>query len=174
MRGPLGDNWLGSSLQGDPCLWGLTDTYKRWDLKVFMCLLKMSLTPWSTTSMMESRFHLTFKDQWSYDVDKNINSLKRSDIYVNKLTIIVSDNGLVPGRCQAIIWTNAALLLIESSGTRFSETLIKIHAFSLKKMHFKMSSVKWRSICLCLNVLKKYQVSSFNILWYRFKITIYS
>ena len=31
---------------------------------------------------------------------------------VSKLTIIGSDNGLSPGRRQAIIWTNAGILLI--------------------------------------------------------------
>ena len=33
---------------------------------------------------------------------------------VSKWTIIGSDNGLSPARCQAIIWTNAAILLINS------------------------------------------------------------
>ena len=33
-------------------------------------------------------------------------------IYVSKLTIIGSDDGLSPGRHQAIIWTNAGILLI--------------------------------------------------------------
>ena len=32
---------------------------------------------------------------------------------VSKLTIIGSDNDLAPDRRQAIIWTNAELLLIE-------------------------------------------------------------
>ena len=32
-------------------------------------------------------------------------------ICVSKLTIIGSDNGLSPGRRQAIIWTNAGILL---------------------------------------------------------------
>ena len=40
---------------------------------------------------------------------------------VSELTIIGSDNGLSPGRRQAIIWTNARILLIEPSGTNFSE-----------------------------------------------------
>ena len=31
-------------------------------------------------------------------------------IYVSKLIIIVSDNGLSPGRCKAFIWTNDAML----------------------------------------------------------------
>ena len=47
-------------------------------------------------------------------------------ICVNKLTIIGSDNGLPPGWRQAIIWTNAVLLLIGPLGTNFSEILIKI------------------------------------------------
>ena len=47
-------------------------------------------------------------------------------ICVNKLTIIGSDNGLSPGRRQAIIWTNAELLLIRPLGTNFNEILIEI------------------------------------------------
>ena len=74
-------------------------------------------------------------------------------ICVSKLTIIGSDNGLSPGRRQAIIWTNAGILLIRTLGTNFSEILSKIRAFSLKKMHLKMSSAKWRPFCLGLNVL---------------------
>ena len=74
---------------------------------------------------------------------------------VSKLTIIGSDNGLSPGRRQAIIWTNAGILLIRTLGTNFSEMLSEIRAFSFKKMHFKMSSAKWRPLCLGLNVLKE-------------------
>ena len=73
---------------------------------------------------------------------------------VSKLTIIGSDNGLLPGRHQAIIWTNAGILLIRTLGTNFSEILSKILAFSFKKMHLKMSSGKWRPSCLGLNVLR--------------------
>ena len=74
-------------------------------------------------------------------------------ICVSELTIIGSDNGLSPGRRQAIIWTNAGILLIEPLGTNFSEILIEIQIFSFKKMRLKMSSVKWRPFCLGLNVL---------------------
>ena len=72
---------------------------------------------------------------------------------VGKLTIIGSDNGLAPGRHQAIIWTNARILLIWPKGTNLNEILIKIHIFSFKKIHFNMSSGKWRPFCLGLNVL---------------------
>ena len=40
-------------------------------------------------------------------------------ICVCKLTIIGSDDGLSPGRRQAIIWTNAGMLLIRPLGTNF-------------------------------------------------------
>ena len=70
-------------------------------------------------------------------------------IYVSRLTIIGSDNGLSPGRRQAIIWTNAGILLIWPLGTNFSEILIGIQTFSF----MKMSSVKWRPFCLSLNLL---------------------
>ena len=47
-------------------------------------------------------------------------------ICVNKLTIMGSVNGLSSGRRQAIIWTNAEILLIGPLGTNFSEILIEI------------------------------------------------
>ena len=75
-------------------------------------------------------------------------------IYVSDLTNIGSDNGLSPARRQAIIWTNAGILLIEPLGTNFSEILIGIQIFSFKKMRLKMSSAKWRPFCLGLNVLR--------------------
>ena len=48
---------------------------------------------------------------------------------------------------------NAGILLIGPLGTNFSKILIEILTFSLKKMHLKMSSAKWRSFCLGPNVL---------------------
>ena len=67
--------------------------------------------------------------------------------------IIGSDNGLLPGRHHTIIWTNARILLIVPQGTNFSEILIEILTLSLKKMHLKVSSAKWRPFCLGLSVL---------------------
>ena len=74
-------------------------------------------------------------------------------ICVGNLTIIGSDNGLSPGQRQAIIWTNAGILLIRTLGTNFSEILGEIHSFSFSEMHLKMSSAKWRLFGLGLNVL---------------------
>ena len=70
------------------------------------------------------------------------------DICINKLAIIVLDNGLSPGRCQAIIWTNAGIWLMQTLETNFSEILNEIHTFSFKKMRLKMSSAKWIVACL--------------------------
>ena len=65
-----------------------------------------------------------------------VNSMRPSHAYS-------SDNGLSPGRRQAIIWPNTGILLIGSLGLNFSEIL----------MYLKMSSAKWRPFCLGLNVL---------------------
>ena len=74
--------------------------------------------------------HLTYKFS---DVNMN-NDLTHwgrvTHICVSDLTIIGSDNGLSPGRHQAIIWTSAGILLIGPLGTNFSEILTEILIFS--------------------------------------------
>ena len=87
-------------------------------------------------------------------------------IWVGKLTIIDSDNGLLPGRHQAIIWTNAGILLIGPLGTNLNEILIEIVTFPFMKMHLKMSSAKWRPFCLGLNVLTRQQSVWWNQIHY--------
>ena len=77
-------------------------------------------------------------------------------ICVSDLTSNGSDNGLSPGRRQAIIRTNAGILLIRPLGTNFSEILVEIIIFSFKKMRLKVSSAKRRSFCLGLNELRRY------------------
>ena len=69
-------------------------------------------------------------------------------IWVSKLNTIGSDNRLSPGRRQAIICASTGILLIRPLGTSLNEILIKIHKISLKKIHFKMLSGKWRPFCL--------------------------
>ena len=85
-------------------------------------------------------------------------------ICISRLAIVGSDNGLLAGWCQVIIWTDARILLMQTLGTKFSEILIKIHTFSFKKIYLKMSSGKWWPYCLSLNVLKTYSVCSCSIL----------
>ena len=51
-------------------------------------------------------------------------------ICATKLTTIGSDNGLSPGRRQAIIWTSVGILVIGPLGTNFSEIFNRnIHIF---------------------------------------------
>ena len=62
-------------------------------------------------------------------------------ICVSKLTIIGSDNGLSPGRRQAITWTNVGILLIGPLGTNFSEMLIKIQENPFENVVWKMAAI---------------------------------
>ena len=86
-------------------------------------------------------------------------------ICVSIPSIIGSDNGLSPGRHQAIIWTNAGIWLIGPLGTNFSEILIEIYIFSFKKSHLKLSLGNWRQFCLGLNVLIGPLGTNLNELW---------
>ena len=94
-------------------------------------------------------------------------------ICVGNLTITGSDNGLSPGRRQAIIWTNAGILLIGPLGTNFSEILIGIQTFSFKEMHLKMSSAKWRLFPLGLNELNWRLTISSEVEYYLRNIDLY-
>ena len=92
-----------------------------------------------------------------YDVTAMLTHWSRvTHICVGNLTIIGPDNSLSPGRRQAIIWTNAGILLIGPLGADFSEISIEIMTFSFKKIHLKMSSAKMAAICLGLNELRDF------------------
>ena len=64
-------------------------------------------------------------------------------MYVSKLTIIGSDNGLSLGRHQAIIWTDVGILLIQTLGTNFGEILSEMRLY-IQENSFEMSSAKYR------------------------------
>ena len=76
-----------------------------------------------------------------------------AQICVFNLAINGSDNGLSPGQCQAVIWTNIGIPSIGELGANISEILIEIYTYSFKKMHLKMSYGIWRPFCLGLDVL---------------------
>ena len=80
------------------------------------------------------RFRYSMQSFFTY-----INWGHETHICVNKLTTIGANNGSSPGRRQAIIWTNAGIVLMRSLGTNFSEIWREIHTFSFKKMRLKMS-----------------------------------
>ena len=85
---------------------------------------------------------------------KQLTHLPQCHIYASVNWVSVgSDNGLAPGRREAIVKTSAGILLIGPLETNLCEILIEIQTFSLKKIHLKISSGKWWPFCLSLNVL---------------------
>ena len=73
--------------------------------------------------------------------------------YVPTDAITVSDNGLSPGRRQAIIWNDAGILLIGLLGTNFNDIFIEIEIFSLANLHLKVSYAKRRPSCYSLGAV---------------------
>ena len=71
---------------------------------------------------------------------------------VGKSTIIDSDDAMSPGWRQAIIGTNAVIMLIDPVATNNNEMFNEIHTFSFQEMHLKISSAKRRPFCLGLYV----------------------
>ena len=63
-------------------------------------------------------------------------------------------------RRQAIIWTNAEILLIRPSGINFNENLIEINTFSFKKISFQYVVGKVAAILSrpqCVNIMTGYK-----------------
>ena len=112
-------------------------------------------------------------------------------ICVSKITIIGSDNGLSPCRRQAIICTNAEILLIRPLATNFSEISIKFIYFHL------LENVVWQMAAMlsqpqCVNSCSMYQTAmslidvvqtpiftntwttSEYVLWYQWQFDIYT
>ena len=91
-------------------------------------------------------------------------------ICVSKLTIVVIDNGLSPVWCQAIIWTNAEIPLIEplSLGTNLIEILTELHIFSLKENVFQSvvcEMVNSLSRPQCVYLVPCHLVKSLHFIW---------
>ena len=130
---------FGMTLRFGGQFWSHADNHKLYTLVAYLNCIELHGLP-----VMEMAYATDTLTHWG----------RVTHICVGKLTNIGSDNGLSPGRRQAIIWTNAGILLIRPLGTNFSEFLIIIHTFSFNEMQLKMSSAKWRPFCLGLNVLK--------------------
>ena len=109
-----------------------------------------------------------YDQKWSYNGGWTLFMIthwgRETHICISKLATIGSGNGLLPGRYQAIIWTNAGILLIGPIGTIFNETIIKILIFSFKKMHIKCRL--WNlavSICVLALIVKYSTLYMMNI-----------
>ena len=76
---------------------------------------------------------LSWEMMTSLETDNLTHWGRVTHICVSELPIIGSDNGLSPGRRQAIILTKAGILLVRTLGINFSEILSEIHTFSFKK-----------------------------------------
>ena len=95
----------------------------------------------------DTKFHAAALTHWG----------RVTHVCVSKLTIIGQDNGLFPGRRQAIIWINDGILSIGPLGANFSEILIEFLTVCFKKMWLKVASAKWRPFGLGLNGLSNTQ-----------------
>ena len=87
---------------------------------------------------MKTWFLYCFINKWFHTILYHFKSLSPDSLrfIFNWLrpsicVIIGPDNNLLPGRRQAIIWTNAGALLIEPQGTNFSKIWIEIQTFLL-------------------------------------------
>ena len=74
-------------------------------------------------------------------------------ICIGKTTIIGSGNGLLTGQRQAIIWTNAGILLIGTLGTNFSEisnqmSFIFIQENAYENVVWKMAAILSQPECV--------------------------
>ena len=138
---PYQTNWMWVCL-----IHSFTYTGKKttWNYLIYNTGRIASAIPWQTRC-------------WQWNSLREANILTHwgrvTHIFVGNLTIIGSDNGLSPGRRQAIIETNAGILSIGPLGRSFNEISIGIQTFSFKKMHLNMSSAKWRPFCPGLNEL---------------------
>ena len=74
-------------------------------------------------------------------------------ICVSNLTIIVSDNGLSPGRHQSHYPNQCCFIVNWNLRKKFQWIIIEIKTFSVKNMQLKMSSGKWRPFCSIFHVL---------------------
>ena len=69
-------------------------------------------------------------------------------ICISKLTIIGSDNGLLPGWCKAIIWTIARILLLGPLGTNISEIFNQNSYIFIQENAFE--NVVWKMAAILL------------------------
>ena len=95
---------------------------------------------------------------WQWDVKIYQHCLTHwgrvTHICVSDLTSIGSDNGLMPGRHQVIIRTNAGILLIRPLGTNFSEFSVEILNIFIQENAFESVVCEKAAICFGLNELR--------------------
>ena len=89
-------------------------------------------------------------------------------ICIGKLNIIASDNGLSPRRRQAIIWTNAGILLIKTFRNKLQWNCIQKSNIFIQGNAFENVVCEMAAICLGLNVL----TAPVMYIFYKFPLAI--
>ena len=127
--------------------------YDMIELKEQWCYFENLFNIWPCDSLTCAFLYHKINHLFYYVTLALTHSGRVTHICVGNLTTIGSDNGLSPGRRQAIIWNYAGILSIGLLGTYFSEILNEIITIAFKKMRMKVPCAKWRPFCLGLNVL---------------------
>ena len=112
--------------------------WKRWelwqDLEIILLMTyQFSLKLWLSDSKV-TKIHQKYSHNYlmhtCFTSPTNVYHWGRvTQIYVSKLTIIGSDNGLSPRRYQAIIWTNVGILFMGPLWTNISEIQVNRNSY---------------------------------------------
>ena len=87
-------------------------------------------------------------------------------ICVGNLNVIGSDNGLSPDRCQAIIWTNAGILLIWTLGNKLQWNINRILYIFIRENVFE------NVVLVMVAILSRSQCVKEHVAWYIVGATI--
>ena len=74
-------------------------------------------------------------------------------ICVGNLITIGSDNGLSPGRCQVIIWTNTGIHIVYWTTRNTPQWNVNRNSYIYIQGNTFVNVCKWRQFCLGLNML---------------------
>ena len=123
--------------------WGsLRKAWQRFALSVCFLLIIFNGVALHSVGL---RYIFVTLDSFEYT---SFNSMRPSDAYicVSKLSLIGSDNGLWPGRCQVNIWTNAGILLIGTLGTKIQWNLNRNLYIFIQENAF--TNVVWKMVAI--------------------------
>ena len=161
---------LSSQIKSWSC-WNLcwTPVSTRWwtlmRCSLAMCLVEVPLTDVIFVVRQQQEWYITAK-KLRYvvfvNLEKAFNSVPRkvlrwalthwgrvTHICVGRITISGSDNGLSPGRRQAIIWTNAGILLIRCLGTGLGSNTYLYLQIQIQ--------IQIRRICICICIWSNFK-----------------
>ena len=132
--------------------------YLVWNLS--WCFSLQNNIDWNTQSQFPAAYLLsTYMSEGVTSIVRLTHWGRVTHICVNKLTTISSDNGLPPGRRQAIIWTSAGILL--TSFDAWGQNSMKYQSkFIYSHSRKCIWTAKCRPFCPSLNVLRVFETAS--------------